>query len=933
MKQIGPSILPARLSQLIAKGIVFTLIGFLGPRSPLFAASEPTSKSDEATALAKAQKEVEANPENAEARLSLSRLLMAQGNADAALVEIRKAIEIAPEKPYYYYALGQVLRAMGRFDEVISAAKKCIELDGGEPKYHLLLGVAFASSNLDNEALTVFEKAVSLAPANPDAQRAVGVQFAKMGKFEEAYPKLKKAVELDPKNMASLNALAACQFELGKQQDAIASFREAAKLDLADPLPTINLAKILLKMNKPGHAVAAFCKALSIRDELEVKQGLKLAMESLAEGEAGMKDLQDGSKIYKGDADTLKNIASILTLSGKPTWSTEYWERAIELKPEMAEAHYALGAILGKSGQIDKVFKHLEQATKLNPKYQQAFFALGSMQVEQGRAEAAIENLTKATELNPDDAAAYRNLGTALFAAKQFKSAIFASSKSIELEPGDASPRIILGRSLTALGKRSEAETALLKAIEISPDSSDAYLYLGNELLEQERGLEASKAYLKFLELKPNCAPGFFGLAQAAKLEGQHEKAIAHLKDAVVADPEEMTKRNLLGNWLNSAKRYEEAIEAYRTAIQLRPDEAANYVGLATSLQESNQLPASIEALRKAISLNPHYEGAHAVLGKILSETGENDAEALAAFREGLKLNPKDVKVHIVLGIHFMNLDKLTEARDTLLDALKIAPNSKEVYLGLATVHQEAGELEAALSALTKANTLDGDAKSYVAETKMLQKQVQLQNEFLQKLTSDQQAGKTLQRTSYEEDLTKIYQCEATKFKSRQVREYWEAHRDSLAKEFEHAVVQSITIPKKVDAAKNDTLLPSKLADEIREQALAGKDFSELAKKYSRDTAAETGGRREFDYGSFLPGLRNAVFSLKPDEVSPVLDFDDSYYLFKMIERQTVDPKSIKSDDPKLQAIVSAILETEKQQRWKAHYFQRCLERIKSATK
>ena len=186
---------------------------------------------------------------------------------------------------------------------------------------------------------------------------------------------------------------------------------------------------------------------------------------------------------------------------------------------------------------------------------------------------------------------------------------------------------------------------------------------------------------------------------------------------------------------------------------------------------------------------------------------------------------------------------------------------------------------------------------------------------------------------SAEEDLAKIYQCEATKFKPHQVREYWEAHRDSLAKEFEHAVVQSITIPKKVDAAKNDTLPPSKLADEIRKQALAGKDFSELAKKYSRDTAAETGGRREFDYGSFLPALRDAVFSLKPNEVSSVLDFDDSYYPFKMIERLTMNPKSIKSDDPKVQAIVSAILETEKQQRWKTTYFQACLERLKATTK
>lgn len=76
-----------------------------------------------------------------------------------------------------------------------------------------------------------------------------------------------------------------------------------------------------------------------------------------------------------------------------------------------------------------------------------------------------------------------------------------------------------------------------------------------------------------------------------------------------------------------------------------------------------------------------------------------------------------------------------------------------------------------------------------------------------------------------------------------------------------------------------------KKAEEILAQAKAGKDFAELAKQYSEDSSAKNGGDLGFfSKGAMVETFDNAVFQMKPGEISPVVESVFGYHVIKLEE-------------------------------------------------
>jgi parvulin-like peptidyl-prolyl isomerase len=73
-------------------------------------------------------------------------------------------------------------------------------------------------------------------------------------------------------------------------------------------------------------------------------------------------------------------------------------------------------------------------------------------------------------------------------------------------------------------------------------------------------------------------------------------------------------------------------------------------------------------------------------------------------------------------------------------------------------------------------------------------------------------------------------------------------------------------------------------ASEVRERALAGEDFAELAREYSEDRgSAQAGGDLgEFSRAQMVKPFSDAAFALEPGGISPVIE---SEYGFHVIQR------------------------------------------------
>ena len=107
------------------------------------------------------------------------------------------------------------------------------------------------------------------------------------------------------------------------------------------------------------------------------------------------------------------------------------------------------------------------------------------------------------------------------------------------------------------------------------------------------------------------------------------------------------------------------------------------------------------------------------------------------------------------------------------------------------------------------------------------------------------------------------------------------------------------------------------MAEEIRAKIVGGAEFQDLAQMYSEDSTKEAGGDWGWiDRKTLNEGLTKIAFSLKPGEVSKVVELDGSYYLLYIEAKKnaTTKPLSEVHDD-----IEKKLLQTERQrlqQKW-----------------
>ena len=73
------------------------------------------------------------------------------------------------------------------------------------------------------------------------------------------------------------------------------------------------------------------------------------------------------------------------------------------MKPDLAEAHYNLGVVLGHKGNLDGASSEYREAIRLKPDYAEAHYNLGVVLGHKGDRQGALEQYRRASELDPKE--------------------------------------------------------------------------------------------------------------------------------------------------------------------------------------------------------------------------------------------------------------------------------------------------------------------------------------------------------------------------------------------------------------------------------------------------------------------------------------------------------------------------------------------------
>ena len=262
-----------------------------------------------------------------------------------------------------------------------------------------------------------------------------------------------------------------------------------------------------------------------------------------------------------------------------------------------------------------------------------------------GKYEEAIAEWKKALELSPNDDKAHHNLGLLLVSQGKFEEAIPHFEKTLAINPRYPGAHGSLGVALIGAGKTAQATGEFEKAIEIDPASAEAHNNLGRALAGQGKLDLAIAQFEKALEITPGAAAIHGNLAIALEKAGRGDEAIAHFRKALEIDPDSPDVHQNLARALAERGRFEEAIPQFEAALRGGADNAEVHNGLAVALVRQGRAEEAFSHLEKAVALAPDFAEAHFNLGDALYYLRGKTAEALAEWRQALRIDPDQLQV------------------------------------------------------------------------------------------------------------------------------------------------------------------------------------------------------------------------------------------------------------------------------------------------
>lgn len=621
------------------------------------------------------------------------------------LIQLRQArCEEAPEDSDNLIELAWCYAQNDRIEEAFDLARKIDPRDADAFAYHNLLGKLNYNTNKSAEAffhLEIVEQVLRELPDDgtiktrkrkerlPEMLQLQGSCLIQLGRIEEAKIKLQQALDVAPEDADVLMVMGKILYNYGDYTEAIDVFQKLLRLSSSAWVAELFVALCLYRLRRDQEAFNAVNRALSIQTHDLGLYNLKMQILVRNQIFADVHQIMDFLKEAGAPEDIASDFirAELTELEQKDIEGALEQYRALRKRVEAgesmlftAELYYHLAVLSGNQTDliqddnrkavleiVDKGLTFDEQDTNLLS-YKAWVLKRGNLQ------EDAIEMYKKVIQKNPESIVALRGIA--------------------DLYYGN------LGRNAQL------AVTYYEKLLEIQK-SADLYFYAATCKRYMGELEDARIYYLKELEMDPDDVDGYRGLAFIAEANGDYEKSLELLNQALVI----MEECNRQYNWLIKHKakvlrrmgRYEEALEfaaeaaeryGYDKPLQLQFDICCQF-GLWDRAQQvldqwkrkESDDPNLLEAIANFHMSQGKLFKASVAMGKAkhklpskqvedfrlqLNELECNHERRIEILSQRVKQNPKDDHMLLNLAHAFCHAGKLDAAQGAAIKSLKL---------------------------------------------------------------------------------------------------------------------------------------------------------------------------------------------------------------------------------------------------------------------
>ncbi len=391
------------------------------------------------------------------------------------------------------------------------------------------------------------------------------------------------------------------------------------KNNVSSTIPLIEKALRMDIHNPISYAILAFLQ----------KNDPKLSINSL---ETALEFWPNEPEWHVRAADLHKSI-------GNTELAAKHIQQALSLCPENGTYWEKSGELKFNLNQLNEAKEDLEKSVSLKSQDPMTWMKMANVNRRLGNSPEAIENIHKASELDPSNINFLEQEIKIMLDQQRFADAEARSSTLLGQNPTNEQMRILLAKSQSKQGKFDDAlqtlastsktgkdapelklETIkikkeqqgieanlpkLIKLAEENPDNASVLITLTDWLIQTNRLKKAEETAQTIARILPEQAEVHLMLGRLQRKNGQLDQAVAHLSDAIGADPYLVEAYIELGKTYQDRKNLEEAIKVYQKASQANPADARPYFHAGMAMKECKNYADAETMLKQAKKYSP----------------------------------------------------------------------------------------------------------------------------------------------------------------------------------------------------------------------------------------------------------------------------------------------------------------------------------------
>jgi tetratricopeptide (TPR) repeat protein len=281
-----------------------------------------------------------------------------------------------PDAAEWGYTLAFVQYHAKSFKEAQSTLVHLTESGYKTGAIYNLLGWCYQELHQPEEAAAALEEAIRIEPSKESNSLDLVKVLLAGRRFSAALDAAKRTTEAFPSSARAFSLRGAVELEMELYSDSIRSYGKVVQIDPGDPEGPLGLAETQSAASKADEAAATLEKAR--------KQFPKDARFPL----------EQGLLLLKGAESTVVTESRAEQMFGL----------ALALDNSLPEAHYQLGNLALKKGQLAQALSHLEAAARSNPDSAKIHFALARVYRRLNRNEDAARETSLFEKLKGNEA-------------------------------------------------------------------------------------------------------------------------------------------------------------------------------------------------------------------------------------------------------------------------------------------------------------------------------------------------------------------------------------------------------------------------------------------------------------------------------------------------------------------------------------------------